>query len=207
MGDPHFRGFNQAAGPWSLFKGVPGGVYDLYTDRQGVKLASTFGAGGTNGKSTFIRQISFTRGAGQRITAGVTRVGTNWVLQVTANGRRLGALQNVVIGGNISVQASPASAGRPTGVIITLPYLRIRVVQRLPYKPVQVRPNEYGSWLDVYLTILGPAPTPLGGLLGRTYRPPKVTAARPGGVGSAADGGGMPIAAFEFSPRAAGASG
>jgi hypothetical protein len=35
-------------------------------------------------------------------------------------------------------QATPIKNGRPAGIVISLPYLRIRVAQRAPYKPHQV---------------------------------------------------------------------
>jgi hypothetical protein len=54
--------------------------------------------------------------------------------------------------------------------MISLPYLRIRVAQRAPYKPNQVAAPNYGEWLDVYLTVLKPLPLPTGGLLGERPR-------------------------------------
>jgi hypothetical protein len=39
------------------------------------------------------------------------------------------------------LQATPIKNGQPAGVIISLPYMRIRVAQRAPYKPHHVRPQ------------------------------------------------------------------
>jgi hypothetical protein len=36
-------------------------------------------------------------------------------------------------------QATPVRDGKPTGIIISTPFLRIRVAQRAPKKPAQVR--------------------------------------------------------------------
>ena len=36
-------------------------------------------------------------------------------------------------------QATPVKAGRPAGILLSTPYLRIRVAQRAPYKPAQAR--------------------------------------------------------------------
>lgn len=64
-----------------------------------------------------------------------------------------------------SPQATPVKAGRPSGIILSLPYLRVRAAQREAYKQGQVQPS-WGSWLDVYLTVLAPLPTPVRGILG-----------------------------------------
>jgi hypothetical protein len=56
--------------------------------------------------------------------------------------------------------------GAPAGVVITTPYLRIRAVQRAPYKPEYLADPLYGEWLDVYLTILQPLVPKVEGLLG-----------------------------------------
>ena len=66
------------------------------------------------------------------------------------------------------LQASPVKAGRPSGVIVSLPYLRIRAAQREAYKQGQAQPS-WGSWLDVYLTVLAPLPAPVGGILGESH--------------------------------------
>lgn len=50
------------------------------------------------------------------------------------------------------LQATPVKAGRPAGIILSTPYLRIRVAQRAPYKPAQV-----SSTLSACL----PAPLPV----------------------------------------------
>ena len=63
------------------------------------------------------------------------------------------------------LQATPTKAGRPAGLVISLPYLRIRAAQREAYKHGQAQPS-WGSWLDVYLTVLAPLPAPVGGILG-----------------------------------------
>ncbi len=68
-------------------------------------------------------------------------------------------------------QATPVKAGRPSGIVVTVPYLRIRAAQREAYKQGQVQPS-WGSWLDVYLTVLAPLPPPVGGILGELPCPP-----------------------------------
>jgi hypothetical protein len=102
-------------------------------------LTSTFGAGGLRGKSTFIRAIQLTRGGAGTSATLVQRNG-RWVLRVVANGKPVAALQTVRVAKGITLQATPAKNGRPRGVLISLPYLRIRVAQRAPYKPHQARP-------------------------------------------------------------------
>ncbi|KAL4433924.1 hypothetical protein ABPG75_000365 [Micractinium tetrahymenae] len=189
VGDPHYQGFGQQGGRWDLFTGQAGRAYTLYTDGKGVRLDSTFGAGGPDGKATFIRALTFTRGL-VRVTATLSKPGAAWVLQVTANGQPLGPMQSVRLGpaqDSIGVQAAPTKAGRPAGIIITLPYLRIRAEQRAPYKPGQLQNPNYGEWLDVYLTITGPLPGKPGGLLGSTYKPPAAGAiAGQAGIGETA---------------------
>ena len=44
----------------------------------------------------------------------------------------------------------------------------------LPLPCPQIAAPDWGNWLDVYLTALKPLPFPTGGLLGSTYKPPKV---------------------------------
>ncbi|PSC70303.1 T-RNA-binding domain, partial [Micractinium conductrix] len=194
VGDPHWRGFNYTGGPWNLAKGQPGNTYSLYRDGQGAKLNSLFGAGGRDGTATFIRSITFLRGT-NKVTASLVNIGKDWVLQVVVNGRRLAALQSATLPGGGVVQATPSKRGRPTGVVITLPYLRILARQRNPFKAGQVSSPRYGSWLDVYLTVLAPLPTPVQGLLGNTYVPPKAGSLSAGG-GQAGAGGGQGGAAF-----------
>ncbi|KAI3423403.1 hypothetical protein D9Q98_010620, partial [Chlorella vulgaris] len=171
VGDPHWIGFDYKGGPWKLFKGVPGKTYTLYTDGNATKLTVTFGAGGLKGKATFIRALQFSR-KGVGSSATLVQVGKKWVLRVLANGKPVAGLQTIKIGGDVIVQATPVKNGQPSGVIISLPYLRIRAAQRAPYLPGQVADPKYGEWLDVYLTILAPLPTPVGGMLGSSYRPP-----------------------------------
>ncbi|KAL4443654.1 hypothetical protein ABPG75_011391 [Micractinium tetrahymenae] len=184
VGDPHYRGFDYTGGPYDLFVGQPGQTYTLYSDGRGATLAALFGAGGPTGKATFIRAITLSRGP-NRTSATLARLGASWVLQVTANGRPVGAMQTVKIGDDIVVQATPVKAGRPSGIIVSLPYLRIRAAQREAYKQGQAQPD-WGSWLDVYLTVLAPLPTPVGGILGRTYSPARAQAAASAGSGVSA---------------------
>ncbi|KAL4428198.1 hypothetical protein ABPG75_002287 [Micractinium tetrahymenae] len=195
VGDPHYQGFG--GGKWDMFVGQPGQTYTLYSDGRGATLTALFGAGGPTGKATFIRAITFSRGP-NRTSATLARLGASWVLQVTANGRPVGAMQTVKIGDDIVVQATPVRAGRHSGIIVSLPYLRIRAAQREAYKQGQAQPD-WGNWLDVYLTVLAPLPTPVGGILGRTYTPAQAAAAA-GGVSGQAGGSAapMPMAAFEF---------
>ena len=69
-----------AGGPWKLFKGQPGKTYTLYTDGTGVKLDATFGAGGFQGKATFIRAITLTRKS-VGTSATLVQQGNKWVLK------------------------------------------------------------------------------------------------------------------------------
>ncbi len=74
-----------AGGKWDKFVGKPGQTYTLYSDGRGAILAATFGAGGPAGKATFIRAITFSRGA-NRTSASVVKLGASWVLQGALQG-------------------------------------------------------------------------------------------------------------------------
>lgn len=93
-----------------MFVGKAGQTYTLYSDGKGATLAATLGAGGPSGKAIFIRSITFSRGP-NRTTAAVVKLGASWVLQVTANGRPLGAMQTVKMGTDIVVQVGAAPTG------------------------------------------------------------------------------------------------
>ena len=59
------------------------------------------------------------------------------------------ALSTAKAGANITVQATPMRAGRPTGVLISTPYLRIRAQQMAPTQPARAADPGFGNWLDV----------------------------------------------------------
>ncbi|KAI3431532.1 hypothetical protein D9Q98_004582 [Chlorella vulgaris] len=146
----------------------------MYTDGKGTKLSTTFAAGGYSGKATFIRAVQLTRGS-LGASATLVKVNNRWVLKVLANGRPVAASQTVNLGGNIVVKVTRAQNGRPVEVVITTPYLSIRVAQRARYYSPNVVDTRYGEWLDVYLTVLRPLPLPVGGLLGEEHPlPPAV---------------------------------
>jgi hypothetical protein len=78
---------------------------------------------------------------------------------------------------------------QPAGVIVSTPYLRVRVAQRAPYLPSQPADPQFGEWLDVYLTMLAPLPAPVGGVLGEggaagAVRGARVAAAQPRASGA-----------------------
>jgi hypothetical protein len=75
------------------------------------------------------------------------------------------------------LQSSLIKNGAPSAIIITTPYMRIRAVQRAPYKPEYIADPLYGEWLDVYITLLQPLVPQVQGLLGSTYKPPPTPAA------------------------------
>jgi hypothetical protein len=112
-----------------------------------------------------------------QVTAALNKIGKNWLLQVTAGGRKVGPYQSVKLDNNVLVEVPLVKNGAPAGVVITTPYLRIRAVQRAPYKPEYLADPLYGEWLDVYLTILQPLVPKVEGLLGSTYKPPPTVAA------------------------------
>ncbi|PSC74261.1 hypothetical protein C2E20_2516 [Micractinium conductrix] len=198
VGDPHWMGFNHTDGAaWGNFPGRPGGSYLLYRDGKGARLAVTFGAGGKDGKGTFIRSLVFTRGLA-KVTADLREIGTQWRLLVAAGGRAMGPNTLVRMGGaqDIVVQATPVRDGRPSGIIITVGnYLRIRAAQRWPVRAGQLAAANWGNWLDVYLTVLAPLPAPVTGMMGSTYQRKPAAA---GGSAASAAGGALPTAALVF---------
>lgn len=76
IGDPYVKGFNKK---WFAFKGGAGETYTLLTAGDGSRLDGTFAAGGLKGKATFVRAITFTRGAA-RAKAILHKQGGKWVL-------------------------------------------------------------------------------------------------------------------------------
>lgn len=177
MGDPHYIGFDYVSGPWKLFPGAPGKTYNLFQDGTMSKLDSLFAAGGPGGKATFIRGITFSRGPAVQVSAMLNKIGKQWKLAILANGNKVAPYQSVRLGTNVVVEVSLVKNGAPSGIIISTPYMRIRAVQRAPYKPEYIADPLYGEWLDVYITLLQPLVPPVTGLLGSTYKAPPTPAA------------------------------
>ena len=71
------------------------------------------------------------------------------LLAVLANGAPVAALGTAHAGPNITVQATPAQAGKATGAILTTPYLSVRALRRCP-SPAQLKKDpRLPCWLDM----------------------------------------------------------
>lgn len=94
------------------------------------------------------------------------------------NGEPLRANHRAALSGAVEVLApGPANATHPTSMQLTTPLMLVKVVQRKPSKPHQMKDPLYGQFLDTYITLRAPLPLPVGGLLASSYRAPTAHAA------------------------------
>lgn len=97
--------------------------------------------------------------------AALESIESSTIPAVTANKKAVAPNRTARLLGGVKVQAVSDRVGRPAAVVITSPRLRIEAQQR----PAP------GGGLDVFVTVLRhPLPTPVKGLMGAGYRPPKL---------------------------------